>query len=439
MKASLTLSLLILAAIGLIRWKQNDRLNLAREAQRHLVAEARALGFSQESIATAGKSSFAARRGREDAPDRVAETKAFARDYISFTLEWKAAEKAGQPLSDERRQKWGSGFHDKLAKLDLSLIKVIMAELRASPEIDDERRASMLHACIEMLGEENPDSALALFMDSLDLLKMDGRGQHVINSLLTKWAAKNPLGALEWLRKTGGNYPILMTAQAKAAVVAGTSKHDPKLALGMFGTLNPEERTYITSGLALSAQTADERTALLGALRDFEKNDAELVKRTLGSLANQIAEENFETGSAWLSSVKLSDAEMKIVIENLEPYQTKANTGKWIDWLSDKMSDNELHWQVINTVSHWATEDYRAAGEWISASPDGPVKEAAARSYVRVLTPHEPAAAAQWALTLPAGKDRDELLGNAQAAWHKKDPAAVAAFAHQHGLGKSQY
>ena len=50
---------------------------------------------------------------------------------------------------------------------------------------------------------------------------------------------------------------------------------------------------------------------------------------------------------------------------------------------------------------------------------------------------YEPATAAQWALTLPAGQERDATLRTIYQNWPGSDPAAreaAAAFAQTHGL-----
>ena len=435
MKASLAFTCLIIAVFSLVRWKQSERLNLTRETHRLVTAEARALGLSPESIAIAGKSSFSTKRFR-DLNDKAVDGKALARDYISFLCESKIAEKSGQPVSKDRSRQWGKEFNDKLAKLDLSQIKAMMAELRASTEIDDERCKLILDASIGMLGEKQPDAALALFMESLDLMKMDDRGQDVVNTLLLKWAEQNPHAALDWLRKTSEKYPVLMTEQAKGAVIGGASKRDPKLALSLIEELKPETTFTAASALSRAAGTAEQRTALLVALREYEKKDAELVKSTLAYLAHELARGNLEANQAWLSSMKLPDQEMKRFVQNLHPGITKGTTGKWLDWMADNLSAQEGPFTISNYVREWAGDDYKAAGEWINARPNGLVKEAAVFSYALVLAPQEPVSAAQWARTLPEGKERNNLVEMIHAYWKQKDPIAAAEFARQNGLAK---
>ncbi len=67
---------------------------------------------------------------------------------------------------------------------------------------------------------------------------------------------------------------------------------------------------------------------------------------------------------------------------------------------------------------------------------EGPLKTSATNVYAYTLADHYPETAARWALTLPAGENRDFLLPNIYKPWLKTDPAAAAAFAEQNGIAQ---
>ena len=75
MKASLFLSLLILAAGGLLGWKQHDQLVTVRETHRQVVEEARALGLSPDALLKEGKPPLPTKSGREDPEAKIAAAK----------------------------------------------------------------------------------------------------------------------------------------------------------------------------------------------------------------------------------------------------------------------------------------------------------------------------------------------------------------------------
>ena len=429
MKASLTLSFIILVLGGFFGWRQHERLKVVRETHHRVVAEVRASGLSPERLATMGKLPFSTRRGREDTANKTAVAKALAGELIA----WKSAAVNGQTTSDMDR---GEEIMDQLLDLDPSQIKTIIAEIRASVEIDHLARKHLEELSLLRLGWNHPQAALDFLIESSDVAKMTPLDQHIISTSLERWARENPLGALEWLRKNGENHPDLMTDRTKAAVIAGTATQDPKQALSLIGEMKLENKDTLSSSVAYAVSTPDEYTALLLALRDFEKNDAELVKKTLGNLAIRLTYQDFEETKAWLSSAKLSDQEMTSFSEGLSYSSTQADTGHWIDWLADKLPADQLTKKVAKSVWEWTEDDYQAAGEWIHGSADGPAKEAAVMGYAGALARHQPESAAQWALTLPEGKDRDKLLGDVHSQWKKKDPAAAAQFALEHELGK---
>ncbi len=94
----------------------------------------------------------------------------------------------------------------------------------------------------------------------------------------------------------------------------------------------------------------------------------------------------------------------------VEHWQTRDDTGKWIEWMSGKLPTGDWESKAGGMMDAWTRTDYKAAGLWLSQAADGPAKQAAVKSYAQAVAPYDPEAAVQWAKTLPAGKGRDELL-----------------------------
>jgi hypothetical protein len=432
MKASLALAFLILAAGAFFGWQQDQRLLTVRATHYLVAAEARALGLSPDDIAASGQAPLPAKHNRADEATREAEAKSFARELIAFVLEMKEVEKSGATM-DEGRQGEAMKVMGRMLELSPAQIKIVIAELRASAEIDDSTRREIVGFAVMMMASEHPEAALALFTESSDLMDKNGMGAQVISSSLGKWAEKDPLGALEWIRKNAEKHPDLVTEQAKAAVIAGAAKQDPKFALGLMDELRLKDQGTIAAGLAQAARTPEERTALVGALRVDEKH-ADLLEPMLAMMGGQLAGEGFESAESWLSSTGLSATELANFASGLNHWQTKDDTGKWIDWMTGALPADQLLHKVGELVGQWTRDDYKAAGEWINGTPEGPAKQAAVKSYALTVAPYEPASAAQWAATLPAGEDRDSLLRVVHAEWKKQDEAAAATFAAEHGL-----
>jgi hypothetical protein len=230
----------------------------------------------------------------------------------------------------------------------------------------------------------------------------------VVTMALGKWAEKDPIAAMEWVKKNSEKYPDVISDQTKTAILAGAAKQDPKLALGMVKDLGVKEERQVAEGLARAARTPEERSALLQTLRS--EKEGELSERTLNSLGGQLTNEGFEESQAWISSSKLSEKETEAIAQGISTWQAGADAGKWLEWMDGKVPEDTLKRKTDELVRQWTVSDYKAAGEWIGTLDEGTAKTAAIKTYANTVAPYEPEAARQWANSLPAGKERDELL-----------------------------
>lgn len=411
MKASLALAFLILAAAALFGWKQQGQLAAARETRSQVMAEARSLGLAPDALLADGSAPLPSKLGRLDAADKAAAASAFAKELIAFAVEMKEAEKKSGGVPDPEVQTRAMEIMGRLLDFDAAQIKQVIADLRASTELDDETRTGIIAFSVMMMANDHPQAALAIFTESSDLKGMEGMmGDHVVSAALGKWAEKDPMAALEWIRENSEKHSKLVTDQAKAAVIAGAAKQDPKLAIRLLDELELKNSGQVTMSLAMSARTAEERNSLIAALREGGEKKQEMLHSVLGAMAHQVTSGKFEDGQAWLDTADLSKTEMEKFAGNISTWQSSADTGKWIDWMADKLPPDQLGPKRDEMVSQWTRQDFKAAGDWINNSPEGPAKVAAVKSFAKTVAPFEPETAVQWANTLPAGEEREELL-----------------------------
>lgn len=410
MKASLALAFLILAAAALFGWKQQGQLATAREVRSQVMAEARSLGLAPDALLADGSAPLPSKLGRLDGTDKAAAATAFAKELIAFAVEMKAAEKASGGVPDEAMQTRAMEVIGRLLDFDAGQIKQIIGELKASTEIDDKTRGEIITFSVMMMANDHPEAALAMLAEISELKEMQGMGDQIVSSALGKWAVQDPMAALEWIRKNSEKHSKLVTDQAKAAVIAGAAKQDPKLAIRLLDELEIKNSGQVTMNLAMSARTAEERNSLIAALREGGEKKQEMLHSVLGAMAHQVTSGKFEDGQAWLATANLSETEMEKFAGNISPWQTSADTGKWIDWMADKLPADQLAPKRDEMVSQWTRQDFKAAGDWINNSPEGPAKIAAVKSFAKTVAPFEPETAVQWANTLPAGEEREELL-----------------------------
>lgn len=436
MKISIAISILILAAAAGLGWRDHRQLAAIRKNHAKLVAEAATLGiaFDPENSADPVR---VTKREREN---REAEARLVAVELIAFAKEMEAADKIGGP-PDAAAQKRLMDFMDRMMSLDSAQLKILIAEIRATQDLKDETRQGLIGFSIMTLANDHPQAALALFTESSDLFKEGaGMGEHVISSALARWAKDDPLEALKWVKKNGAKFPDLVTDDVKRGLVAGAAANDPKLAFKLIGELGIKETSQAMSGIMGAARTPEERTAAVAALREHlaslsdEKPRNEQFAHSLSGLADGLAQEGFASATQWIAEAKLSPSELESLVGGLGHSAKSGEIGQWVEWIGEKLPPDKSGNSISGIVRRWTENDYQAAGKWLAATPAGPAKNTAIRSYAETISEYEPETAAQWALTLPPGKDREETLKCIHSNWPQDDAAAKEAFAKRHGI-----
>ncbi|MCX6878477.1 MAG: hypothetical protein NTW21_32380 [Verrucomicrobia bacterium] len=444
MKSSLALAVLILAIGAGLGWHDSQQLAAIRQTRDQLVAEAAARGIVVELANPPARP----RTTRPERENRQADAKLIAAEFIAFGREREAFEKAAGGHRDEVMQKQMvrrmTDLRDRMMALDPAQLTSLIAEVRASPDLSDEVRKRLVAVAVLALANDHPQAVLELFTGTSELAKDDVSGGYVVSSSLARWAKDDPQAALAWVRQHAASHPDLVTDDAKRGLLSGAAIQDPRLAFRLIGELGLKDPDEAIRNIVSAAQTPDERSTMLAALRehlatltDAGARDA-AATANLTILANGVGRDGFAAASQWLAAAKLSPAELAGVAAGLN-YDTghSGETGQWIEWLGETLPSGKSAYRIQYLVASWTYSDSQAAGQWLAATPDGPAKNTAIRSYAETISRYEPETAAQWALTLPVGSTRDETLRQIYQNWPRRDPAAVeaaAAFAQQHGI-----
>jgi hypothetical protein len=433
MKIPILLTIVILAIAAMLGWRNHRELGQSRETQTRLLAEARALGLDPEAAARTDGAAAASRRPRESAGDRAAIARDFARRLALFAREIKEIEKSGEPPPEDFQQRIFELIEEMLG-LDAAQVKVLVAELRVHPELDQEMRVNIIGFAIISLADKQPRAALSLIAEAQDLLK--GK-DHVVTATLERWARTEPLAALEWIRDHPATFTPESAEQAKLAVIGGTARQDPKLAFQLIRETGIQNLDEAGRKIADAASTPADRDAVLAAMRAMPEPESteggSLAGAVIRRLTSKALADGFAEASSWIEKSSLSETETSAAVSEISSHSGK-DTGRWIDWMAEKLPASAVDQKVGPMMERWTREDYQAAGTWLAASPAGPARHAAVRSYAKTVAPYEPATAAQWALTLPAGPPRDDLLRHIHDQWKHSDEAAAAAFARQQNI-----
>ena len=438
MKYSWILAGVILAAGSTWAWRDHSRLLFVREDQRHLEEQARALGLDPAGESSRGERALPSGRARGDEADRAAQAKVFAVKLIAFAKDMEAAAKDGSTEKPEMQKRLVETL-DQMSRLDASQLKVLIAELRADSQMGEDMKRGVIGFTIMMLANDHPASALAVVAESKGLFEGKGDGRDVVASALSRWAQDDPAAALAWVRANEEGHPEWVTEQTKRGLVGGAARQNPKLAIQLVGELGLTEFSPVSWQLATNVPPED-RMELIDALRDQApganeaKVPAAMQSEVFKQLARQASVDGFERSRAWLDKAALTQSEALAFFDGVSVTQTKEDTGQWIEWAAGKLSGDAFAVKTGQLVTQWTREDYQAAGEWLNATADGPAKQVAARSYAETIAPYDPETAAQWAVTLRAGDERDRVLKRVRDEWKKKDEAAAAEFARKNGV-----
>ncbi len=432
LKFPIAAAILILAIGGALGLIHQQRLTALHQEQRELAAAARQLGISP----TVPGDSPITKRQRDDRAD---DANAMAREFVAFGREVENHEQQGDE-TDEAFQKRGLEMQAKLMELDASQLKGLIAALRDDKSLSDQVRHNLICYSISMIGQDHPAAALALVSESADLLTDSSTAASVVHSTLANWAKKDPLAAREWIRKNAAEHPDFADDNAKRSIIEGAAENDPKLAFKLIGEMHIEDTSSAVQSLVEVGETSEQRTAILDALRGHlatlpeghERDD--LLQESLETMGRNLTNENFDSVQSWISQSKLSPAESAQFAAGLSYFNTKQDTGRWIDWMAQNLPQDAVADNVDNLIGQWTQQDYQAAGKWLAVAAEGPAKQAAVSTYAGTVAEYEPQTAVQWALTLPVGEARQATFEAIYQNWPADDAEAAAAFAKQYGV-----
>ncbi len=434
MKVPLSLTLVIVIACFFWNWRQNQYLTVLQERQRKELAEAEALGIPADSSLPF----LPMRSSDRHQGDSRSKVKELADRMVTLFKEEREFEKCERE-PDEASQKRMMGIDDDLDSLNCGELKMLVGELLSRADMDEMMKDDSIGYSIRMLALKLGESALAIFTEFPDLMKdKHSATQYVLRDVLTHWAQDQPLAAMDWIKKNAGKYPDLASEDTKLAILAGAAQRNFGVAFQMMGELKTYDHSPVLQ-IAQAANTPEKQTAYLEALRTQVQNisdpDAADKLRLQGMwwLFPKVFKSSFDQATTWLEAANLSPKEME-QFGSPGYSQTKEDTGKWLDWFSAQPSPAAYTRAASQLVSDWTHHDYKAAGEWLSQTPAGPIKEAVTMAYLQSVAPYDPESAVLWANTLPVEKQKDALRQIYQAL-KSKDPVSAEGFAKRQGLG----
>lgn len=416
MKVSILLTAMVLTAAAWFGWQDHVRMGSARQRQQELENKASHLGLPGTPGGRSGP------REAADAKSLAAELA--ATDDMSPALLAKA------------------GRH--LPLIDREGMKAFVAALLSSATLDSTGQGKRVIALMTGPLTDKPETAILLFDSYMEAAgKLDEReATGILPTLLEKWAARDPVATLAWLRNKWMTYPEIIRGAAKTKVLTVVAAEDPERAFRAMDSLGIREPQDAVAAMMRGGTTGGQRLSVLSALRGHLAgiSDGRLRKERTEAAMSAFAASTVSGGEAsarqWIASAGFSPMEADAFAAGIakSTLHSPDETGRWIAFLADAGGETFPAQPVREMMEAWTKDDYRAAGQWLTTAKDDRAKQTAVRAYAETVAKYDPTTAEQWALTLPAGEARTATFSRIHSDWPENDAAGKAAFAEQHGI-----
>ncbi len=359
---------------------------------------------------------------------------------VQLSRKLEGISKNGSRQSEEYHKTW-SELIGELEKVSSAQFPFVIAELRKESGLSPETMREIIGLAIIQLSTQNPQAALQMMAQHGELLGKGDLRSDVISSSLSSLASQDPQAALDWVAQNAEKYAKLQRDEIHYEIIAATAKNDPRLALKFIRDLklaDPAEALHAI--VETSSGSADERSKILKLVREHleasskEGKIEEIRNDAFEAFARNLPEEGIDAMTQWIEKARLTDDEKRRFTNGLTYFATRADTGRWIDWVAANLPADQLTGPVSQLVAEWTQQDYQSAGKWLAAAPDSPAKHTAVLAYAQAIAEYEPQVADQWAMTIPPGPVRDEALRAIYRNWPSSDPTGAAAFATKHKM-----
>jgi hypothetical protein len=364
MKITITITTLILAVAATLGWRQWNALQQLRAVEHALASKA----ANPTTVTKPGSDSHAPGT-RMSRTEREAEARTTAAKLIASLNE------AGKQIPGDPYQEMEKRVKIVLAQMDQMngvQLRVMIEDFRTSTDMEDPwfLRKEAIGVAIDALADTDPASAMALLTDKggqLNDLMFEG-----YDRVIGKWASTDPLAALAWVRE---NRAKINKHEGLRAFVIGLAAKDPKLAMQSlveFGTYeihgdgeyegNPN--FSVAQQIARTARTLEDRTAMLGILRELADSPGDdpdnikglIVENALHAMAEGLSTYDSARTTAWLESLDLRPGEAAHLMRVLPNSEINA-TGE---------------------AGKWQRENQQAVEKWLTQAADGPARRTAA-------------------------------------------------------------
>ena len=441
MKLSLLATTLIVAATAVLAWLQSDRATDARKNYEALVDQATTLGLPVEGVPSdqSAKSEHGARAA--SGSNAKEEARAIAAELFAFAPKTQgSAKNGGSPPAGAIPIT--ARFVERFPELDPTVMRHLIDEIRETEKLDHKTKEEIMWYGLKALGQQKPELALNLYLHAKDLLAKGLDSEVLLTIAINHLCQEDPRKALEWLELNGKELPERILRESRDAAKVRALVSDPGLMMRELEKREPREGAEIIISAAMSTQDPARQLELLRGYHESGSPGGEeegwnkvVTSSILSALGRTLASQTFASATSFMDDAGITKEERKVISSSIATSpRDMQDFGQWIPWVNENVGTGDRERHVDHLVKEWTTRDFLAAAAWIGAQPTGPLRDQATRQFARTVAPHEPASAAEWALTLPESGKRTELLEEVYQSWKQKDQDAATAFATEQGI-----
>jgi len=435
MKASLILTLIILAGGAAADWIIRGKTAAANDALQSATAPEAASGTGKNSPQDVGHP-----RPRTA---MAQDTASLTAGLLAFAKELEAMSGKDDLATLDARQDAMLDWQRRLTSLEPEQVKELIAGIRNAPDLDGELRQSVQRLLLDALMERHPLAVLEIITDEPDLLADPGWKTRVTSDAMIRGLEQNPAETVDWYKKHRADFPEPTQDIIVNRVLRAAGQTDPAMAFRMITDLEIRNIEYAAASIASSARTLDQASESLAAFRNslptFGEPQAQAAIRfevNTALISNSFLH-GYDEAVGWIDGAGFSQQELSDYIFRVRRNFAPEEAARWFGWIEGNITDRTVVSEVIpDLVGDWTQMDYKSAGEWLETQPEGDLKTAAIRRHALTMANHQPEEAARRAISMPAGEARDSTLKIVLERWQASDAKAADAFVEKHGISR---
>lgn len=264
------------------------------------------------------------------------------------------------------------------------------------------------------LAQSNPQAAMEKVLET----KNPSRRGGLLSMVALKWAAQDPIAALEYAEDME---PGPERIGFRRAVLAGIARQDPEGSLDLLdsGSVSRNERyTLLFTAMHELSQT-DPQYALEKAQSLSRKQDRAMA---VSAVLNRVASSDLETAIKMLDSMPDLSVVQSSAAQIMQKF-AQSDPERALKWAESRSKEAPMLLQ--NVIRAIAVSNPEHAFELLAALPSSPAKIATFQSAVMAIAYRDPRLAASYLMKYPKGPIQQQVAPTIARAWFQDDPEAA--------------